>query len=191
MKGRVVQESLIKEWKTQGYPPKKTADFTLCFIFYLILHSSITIVIRTITNVLKYSRPITLVKHFSDRLRHARVLRGLSQAELARAAGLSQSAISNYENNSRRDSRALFELAAILRVNPLWLAQGLGPMETQPDPPMETVRPAAGVIAEQSLWPFNRVSPSDYWALMPSERTIVEDTVSNLVRAFGKKHPHR
>ncbi|MFA7475844.1 MAG: helix-turn-helix transcriptional regulator, partial [Castellaniella sp.] len=35
---------------------------------------------------------------FAERLRHARLLRGLSQETLARACGLSQSAISSYEN---------------------------------------------------------------------------------------------
>lgn len=168
----------------------KTADFTLCFITYLILQPTITIVIGTITNVFKYSRPITFVKLFSDRLRHIRTLRGLSQAELARAAKLSQSAISNYENGSRRDSRALFELAAILKVNAVWLAQGIGPMDAPEDQPIDTLRPAAGVVSEQSMWPFHTVTPSDYWALTPAARTTIEDAVSSLVRSFSKKNQH-
>ncbi|MFC3866660.1 helix-turn-helix domain-containing protein [Alcaligenes aquatilis] len=44
------------------------------------------------------------MKHFSERLRHARQYRGLSQADLARLCGLTQSAISNYENGTRRDT---------------------------------------------------------------------------------------
>ncbi|EKU29207.1 transcriptional regulator [Alcaligenes sp. HPC1271] len=51
------------------------------------------------------------MKHFSDRLRHARLQRGFSQAELARLCNLSQSAISNYESGTRRDAREILDLA--------------------------------------------------------------------------------
>lgn len=131
------------------------------------------------------------MKQFSERLRHVRKLRGLSQAELARAAKISQSAISNYENASRRDSRSLLDLAAILKVNVVWLGQGVGPMDAPEDQPLDTLRPATGVISEQSLWPFNTVSPSDYWALTPAARTTIEDAVSSLVRSLSKKNQHR
>ncbi|MFT0544806.1 helix-turn-helix domain-containing protein [Allopusillimonas ginsengisoli] len=131
------------------------------------------------------------MKQFSERLRHVRKLRGLSQAELARAAKISQSAISNYENASRRDSRSLLDLAAILKVNVVWLGQGVGPMDTPEDQPIENLRPAAGLVSEHSMWPFNTVSPSDYWALTPTARTTIEDAVSSLVRSLSKKDQKR
>jgi transcriptional regulator with XRE-family HTH domain len=70
-----------------------------------------------------------VVKTFSDRLRFARRLRGITQKALARAGGLSQSAIASYESGQRQSSRAVFKLASALKVNPNWLDTGRGAMD--------------------------------------------------------------
>jgi transcriptional regulator with XRE-family HTH domain len=70
-----------------------------------------------------------VVKTFSDRLRYARRLRGITQKALARAGGLSQSAIASYESGQRQSSRAVFKLASALKVNPNWLDTGRGAMD--------------------------------------------------------------
>jgi transcriptional regulator with XRE-family HTH domain len=70
-----------------------------------------------------------VVKTFSDRLRYARRLRGITQKALARAGGLSQSAIASYESGQRQSSRALFKLASALKVSPNWLDTGRGAMD--------------------------------------------------------------
>ncbi len=80
-------------------------------------------------NVIELNRSITNVNIFAERLRRTRTLRGLSQAALASACGVSQSAIANYENGSRKIAKNIFLLAEILNVNPIWLSQGTGPME--------------------------------------------------------------
>src|SRR3546814_1186413 len=81
------------------------------------------------TTLFRSSYSITFVNEFADRLRHARQLRGLTQAALARACGLSQGAIANYEEKSRRTAKEIFKLADALRVSHVWLSRGFGLME--------------------------------------------------------------
>jgi len=126
------------------------------------------------------------VEHFSDRLRHARKLRKLSQAALARASGLSQGAISSYENRTRQATTGLIELARALGVNPLWLHTGQGPMEAT----VTLAAPSKATISEQMPaqardgWPFASLPPEDYWALAQPQRQIVEETVAALIAAL-------
>lgn len=97
----------------------------------------------------------------------------MSQAALARASGVSQSAIASYENGSRKSAKGIFDLARALQVDPTWLSMGSGRME-----PAASFTNAIG-IREPSLdaWPFSSILPQDYWALSPSERLIVENTL--------------
>lgn len=71
------------------------------------------------------------MKKFSDRLKHARRLRQLSQENLAHISGLSQSAVASYENGLRQSSRSIRKLAIALQVNLDWLETGAGPMELE------------------------------------------------------------
>lgn len=127
------------------------------------------------------------MNHFADRLRQARNLRGMSQSALAKACGLSQGAIANYENKTRQTAKGIFQLAEALRVNPAWLAQGIGPMEAV-DPveaPHSTYRLSDHAHAAQhGLWPFKNISPDVYWSLSRKERNIMEDTMASLIRSF-------
>ncbi|UYO94243.1 helix-turn-helix domain-containing protein [Pollutimonas sp. M17] len=128
--------------------------------------------------------------HFADRLRRARILRGMSQSALARACGLSQGAIANYENKTRQTAKGIFRLAEALRVNPAWLAQGIGPMETgqAEDATHSTYQLADPAQAgRQGLWPFTTISPDVYWALSHEDRSIVEATLASMIRSFQEK----
>ena len=77
---------------------------------------------------------------------------------MAVASNLSQSAIGNYESGQRQQpsSDALIKLTRALRVNPLWLSTGEGPMvdaphgQTAPGSSTETPDPPA--------WPFETTS---------------------------------
>lgn len=66
----------------------------------------------------------------SERLKHARTTKGLSQAELGKAVGVSQSAIAAIESERNKGSTHIATLAAILEVNPMWLETGKGEKET-------------------------------------------------------------
>jgi transcriptional regulator with XRE-family HTH domain len=125
------------------------------------------------------------VKTFSDRLKHARLLRGHTQKALARLARLSQSAIGSYESGLRHSSRSARKLAQVLKVEAEWLETGKGPMEL----PMggydlSDTLPATGVAESsprpggrprpQAPWPFANISPAQLDALTPDERIGLE-----------------
>src|SRR3546814_8331452 len=79
------------------------------------ISSITTLVINRTTNAIGNHRSITKVKTFATRLLRARHARGLSQKALARATGLSQSAIASYENGTRKSAKGIFKLAEALQ----------------------------------------------------------------------------
>lgn len=138
-----------------------------------------------------FNHSITFVSKFADRLRQARLLRGYTQAALARACGLSQGAIANYENKSRKTAKDIFKLADALRVNPIWLVQGVGPME-QPPTPAALPPPADAWLAETAggtrndRWPFAGIPADQFWALSEHDRKLIENTISTLIESLKR-----
>lgn len=114
---------------------------------------------------------------FAERLRKARIQRGLSQAQLARACGLSQSAISSYENGSRQSPKKLLNLAQTLDVDIYWLSRGDGTPNRQPDP---------GIPHHEHYlpWPFASIEPEQYWSLSIRDRQTVETTLLALIQTL-------
>lgn len=131
---------------------------------------------------------ITYVNHFAERLRRTRVLRKLSQAALAHACGLSQSAIANYENGNRKMAKDIFRLAEALSVNPTWLALGAGPMELMPAIKYPITSPHSvnefGSLRPIAPWPYSSTSPDEYWALSDDSRAIIEHTLASLITSL-------
>jgi transcriptional regulator with XRE-family HTH domain len=135
------------------------------------------------------------VKTFSDRLRRVRVLRGYTQAELARLAGLSQSAVASYESGERQSSRGLFKLAATLGVEAQWLDTGKGPMERAADgygntpassryAVMEdTTQGGFGEARKSGEWPFANIPRSRYDGLTARDKRHLETMVGVFVDA--------
>ena len=72
---------------------------------------------------------ISLMKTIAERLKHARGLKGWTQAQLAAAAGVSQSAIGNIEAGVRNSRGSLPEIAEALGISRKWLADGIGEMK--------------------------------------------------------------
>ncbi|MFH1817334.1 helix-turn-helix domain-containing protein [Thiobacillus sp.] len=64
----------------------------------------------------------------ANRIKKARILAGLSQAELARRCGVSPSLLCNLENGKIKSLRhsMLLQMAKILGKSPEWLAFGRG-----------------------------------------------------------------
>ncbi len=135
--------------------------------------------IVVITNVFGFPRSITYVNTFGNRLRRARALRQLTQAELARACGLSQGAIGNYEADSRRSAKEIFRIAEALEVEPAWLAMGTGPMERRATPGV-----AESVPASDTAWPFPGIDPMRIWALTAEQRQMLSCALSGMVAAL-------
>jgi len=65
----------------------------------------------------------------ADRLRSERTAAGLSQAQLAKIAGIRQQAISGIEQGITKGTRHLVPIAAALGLNPDWLQTGQGRKE--------------------------------------------------------------
>jgi transcriptional regulator with XRE-family HTH domain len=123
------------------------------------------------------------VETFAARLKHARQLRHLSQGQLARACGLSQSTISSYENGMRKESTHLLCIAQALEVNAYWLSRGQGPMCG----PSGT----ALTLAEGG-WPFPSIEPRQFWSLSQQDRQVVEHAIAALIASLqGKPRPHQ
>lgn len=151
-------------------------------------HDLITIVIRVITNVIVQNCSITLVKTFADRLREAREQKQLSQGELARACGVAQGTIGNYETRVRKQPKGyvLLRMARVLGVSAEWLVDGMAPRHPSyagSSYPNLAEEPVAG---EAPRWPFSRVAPHDYWSLSPRDRALVENAVLSLMDSLRK-----
>lgn len=126
---------------------------------------------------MRIPRSITNVDTFAQRLLYARQLRGLSQSALARASGISQSAITSYENGTRKSTKKIFRLAQTLRVDPVWLGLGTGAMEPS--------GLSARALQDATVtWPFPSIRPESFWDLPPVQRQAIEETVGSMLRAF-------
>lgn len=69
-----------------------------------------------------------------QRIKHARLLRQLTQTQLAEESGVKQSDISKLERGDSLSTTSLVAIAIALRVRPLWLDQGEGPMDDSQGP---------------------------------------------------------
>lgn len=116
---------------------------------------------------------------FAQRLLYARQLRGYTQSKLAALCGLSQSTIASYESGTRLHARNLLNLAKTLKVNPLWLAQGLEPIEASLQ---EGHRPY------HTHWPFAQVSPAELNQLSEQQRSTIEAVIKTLLECWSNQH---
>lgn len=66
------------------------------------------------------------MKTLAERLVWAREQKGLTQDGLAKLSGVSQSTIGNLESGLRQTARKIVNIATVLGVDPLWLAEGKG-----------------------------------------------------------------
>lgn len=137
------------------------------------------------------------MKLLSDRLRDARLQRGLSQKKLAKASGVSQSAIANYEGNTRKSPKKIFQLAQALKVNARWLATGEGSANDTDYPHsldaslIISGESGTGAVVGQrradASWPFQRLSAERIRALTDEEREVIEQTLISLVTSFESR----
>lgn len=102
------------------------------------------------------------------RLRHARKLRGLSQYDLAKAAGVKQASISQLETGESKSFRGttLLSFAQILDVSSNWLATGKGQM----------------MAVETQLPPEAMKHARQWMKLAPEVRRRVADMVDEMVK---------
>lgn len=65
----------------------------------------------------------------NERLKKARLEKGISQKELATRIGRSQSAIAALESGRNKESTNIATIAQVLGVDPVWLETGNGQMK--------------------------------------------------------------
>jgi hypothetical protein len=106
-------------------------------------------------------------------------LRGYTQQDLARACGLSQSAIGSYETSQRLSSRSVRRLALVLNVSLDWLEMGRGPM----DPGASLAEPPPEMSGGNAPWPFRTVTPAHIAALSKRDQRLLENTVRSFIEA--------
>ena len=81
------------------------------------------------TNVIEISGSITTVITIAERLKAAREEAGLTQEDVATAAGVAQGTVANIESGIRKNPRELLAIAKAVNVHPEWLKSGRGPRE--------------------------------------------------------------
>lgn len=97
------------------------------------------------------------------RLKKARADAGLTQEELARAAGVTQKTISKIERGDQVATAAIVPLARALGVTPEWLAEGAQskPSPAQAPPPAQDAAPGAWLVHVIQVLIANGVPPEE------------------------------
>lgn len=98
------------------------------------------------TNVKQVDGLITCVTSIGDRIKWARKQRKMSQAELAKSAGVSQGTIGNAESGIRDRPRELLAIARALRASPAWLESGSGEWEFVPSEQLDDGPDVRGLV---------------------------------------------
>ncbi|WP_094804569.1 helix-turn-helix domain-containing protein [Bordetella genomosp. 5] len=122
---------------------------------------------------------------FSDRLKHARRVRGYTQHQLSRVSGVSQSAIASYESGQRRFSRSAQQLAHALKIDPVWLDTGTGSMTPVVPQTTTTLRePSSDVASDIHPWPFSGMTAAEYHALSAEQQRLIDSVLRTMLREF-------
>lgn len=101
------------------------------------------------------------LKEFKDRLRKARIEKNISQVELSRLTGESQSKIAALESGRNKKPTNTVQLAEILGVSAYWLETGKG--EMHPSPAQNEIKD----IHRPMLWSSNDPLPDDDYIFVP------------------------
>lgn len=107
---------------------------------------------------------------FGERLHKARKHAKLTQAQLAKAAGVAQSTLAELEYDGDA-SMAAVRIANACGVRPLWLTDGEGEM------------------VDRITWPFSRVQKDQILALNDDDRSFVEGKLSAALEQIGNPSP--
>ena len=116
------------------------------------------------------------MKKLADRLKETREELGLTQAELARAAGVSQGTIGNLESGIRKSARQQLAIAAALHVDLGWLISGKGHKEIFTGGARTVMEPAASYVVDpltvealkifQTLTPKAKIAAIEYLSFL-------------------------
>lgn len=133
---------------------------------------------RTLTNVLQVPAAIGFVETLAKRLTFAREAKQLTQAQLAKTAGVASGTIGMLEAGRRLTARKIVGIAGVLGVRVQWLAEGIGPMRD-------------GEAPQGHQWPFEGISPEAWAALSERQRGAVEDAAATKMRELVSSKPRK
>jgi SOS-response transcriptional repressor LexA len=85
---------------------------------------------------------------FGDRVRERREAHEMSQEQLAKASGVSQSTIAQIESGRNKGTKHILKLATAIGVRPEWLETGRGPMHKSSVGDAPISAPKVGVIVK-------------------------------------------
>jgi transcriptional regulator with XRE-family HTH domain len=125
---------------------------------------------------------------FSDRIRHAADLRGLTYEQIARSVGVSQPAVAQWATGVKKPSRPnLVALARVLEVELAWLEDGQGPA---PGRRHEELRAEYTDINSGIAWRFRPAPPdgrdfgnANIWSFAPGIPAFVREWLQNALDA--------
>lgn len=103
------------------------------------------------------------LKEFKDRLKKARIEKNLSQVDLGRLTGASQSKIAALESGRNKKPTNIIELSEILGVSAYWLETGKGDMHASISPHQDEIKD----IHRPMLWSSNDPLPEDDYTFAP------------------------
>ena len=133
----------------------------------------------------EFSSLITNVETIGSRVKWAREQRGLTQAALAKVAGVSTSSIGNLEAGIRDKPRDLVALAFALGARPAWLATGQGEWEEAPSPrgrtPPTIAEFAAELRAQTTVGATIMQLGAQLAALSPMSRASIAPLIARVV----------
>lgn len=129
------------------------------------------------------SATFTSVNSIAQRLKEAREAAGLSQAQLAAAAGVSAGTIGNIEAGTRQRPQELLAIAAAVKVNAEWLKSGRGP-RAAPDPGAPPAPP-------RDFNDSGRKMDDSDWGLLDAVRLVFTLEEQADIRARAKQFEER
>jgi transcriptional regulator with XRE-family HTH domain len=125
---------------------------------------------------------------FLHRVRDCMAAAGLTQADLARACGISSASVSAWVHGpiDPRHLKAvpLLRAAARLRVHPLWLLTGEGERNDRAATVVHVREPVAvyaASAAPAARWPFDALPPARFFALPARTQGLIEGWVLRLL----------
>ncbi len=147
------------------------------------------------TFVMQLAVQITDVNTIGERVKWVREQRGMTQAKLAKLAGVSTSTIGNLESGLRDKPRELNAIASALRANPAWIETRKGDWESannvEPGPEIRGLVPVISWIQAGS-WQgaANPLHPgeAEEWLMSPTKCSA--NSYALRVRGDSMTAPH-
>lgn len=120
------------------------------------------------------------MKTIADRLKEARLAKNLTQEDLARAAGVTQSTIGNIEAGTRKNPRELLAIASALDVDPTWLKTGKAITLSSSHSSIVAAFKAPEGNTQDTHWPIRSISAADYAQLPRATQEQIEAFISTV-----------